>query len=132
MRDGLSPRALGSGPRMVSTYKGNFAVDWLQIQRRVIDGAMFGCSSRRLKRDPCIGLRCCNGLHTLFLSSRGYLLGQPPEMRDRLMVFDTAAFCTMGVDRLPGLIAVMTVFLHSRMTHANAAAKRGPACARND
>jgi len=34
-----------------------------------------------------------------FLPSEGYLFASDPEMIDRLMVFDTAAFCTMGVDR---------------------------------
>ena len=76
---GFPQELLDLGPRIISTYKGNFAVDWLQIQRRVIDGAMFGCSSRRLKRDPCIGLRCCNGLHTIPAKPRLFVGSAPGD-----------------------------------------------------
>jgi hypothetical protein len=92
---------------------------------------MFGCSSRRLKRDLASGCIVVTG-YTPFLPSGGYLFGSCPEMMDRLMVFDTAAFCTMGVERLPGLICSDDGFLTQQNDACYRPSQTGDSCARND
>jgi hypothetical protein len=76
---GFPQEPLDLGPGINSTYKRNLAVDWLQIQREEIGGAMFGCSSRRLKRDLVSDCTVVTG-YAPFLPSEGYLFGSGPKM----------------------------------------------------